>query len=783
MDFKLYTNALKAYEAENGDLRVRGTTSSTIVDMHGDEMTLAALRSMEETAKQNMTVFLNHNYNVPDDLFGSVTDATIVKRFDRETNQDVYDLDIDVRVVGEDENPLAMKTYRAIKRGVKLGLSIGARVEKVGKRKGEDGKESYVIDNVRLLEASVVGIPANQRSYLQSALKSLRSDIAHHAAAEDMDLVRAVEVEGQPAPERDALIASLQDLLADTTAFYLKAHGAHWNVIGEEFQQYHELFGEIYEDVQGAIDPTAELLRKLNAPALADINEIASRAQGEPVADDNDPESLAEAVYASNETVLDCIGRSISEAAKLNQQGILNFLAERQDMHQKWSWQLRASLAPDEVEPEPAETPEAPGDMPEVEDSLKAASKIEMGNYVSWKQVEGADGVGEVEQVVSDGEVTVPPSGDIVSSKPSDPAVLVRVWNPENGGYKPSNNFMGFNASQLTVVPDLDKGGKKPDATTVPGLEITNPDEEKKSMEDLEQKKTRVTVTVSTDGDSAAVAAQPAPEVAPEAAEEKAEETAPEAILASAEKDCTCAEGECTCEAEVSPAIATLQDFGAELVAEKAFEPTPASTPTTSPAPAPEPAPEPKPADEPKAPVADEDKSPRYKSGVSDQVLEGINGILADLTDEDRDAVLNGLGVQKDGEPEVEEAPISDTEVTLEVIQEAPAEVAVEAAPDEVAEDAAATSLEEVAAIAKSALDAALAAQQEVVSFKKELTELVADKAKVEGELAKALDVVGRMINVPMGRKHVAVETTKSTNGEKAPWLDPFIARLLDAQE
>jgi hypothetical protein len=63
------------------------------------------------------------------------------------------------------------------------------------------------------------------------------------------------------------------------------------------------------------------------------------------------------------------------------------------------------------------------------------------------------------------------------------------------------------------------------------------------------------------------------------------------------------------------------------------------------------------------------------------------------------------------------------------------------------------------------------------------MTELAAEKAKVEGELAKALDVVGRMINVPMGRKQVGVETTKSTNGEKAPWLDPFIARLLDAQE
>ena len=299
------------------------------------------------------------------------------------------------------------------------------------------------------------------------------------------------------------------------------------------------------------------------------------------------------------------------------------------------------------------------------------------------------------------------------------------------------------------------------------------------------EKKTRVTVTVSTDGDSTP-AAQPVPAVAeePEAEVAPEEEGAPEAIIASADKDCTCAEGECTCEAEVSPAIATLQDLGAELVTEKADAPsatTPATPAPITPAPAPAAEPVAEPAPNTEAPVADEDKSPRYKSGVSDQVLAGISGILADLTEEDRDAVLEGLGVQKDGEPEV--APISDTEVTLEVVQEAPAEVAPEAAEDVVAEDVAATSLEEVAAIAKSALDAAIAAQQEVLAVKSAMTELVADKAKVEGELARALDVVGRMINVPMGRKHVAVEATKSTNGEKAPWLDPFIARLLDAQE
>lgn len=588
MDFKLYTNALKAYTAENGDLHVVGTTSSTIRDLHGDEMTLSALKSMEETAKNNMTVFLNHNYNVPDDIFGSVTDARIVKRFDDETGAEVYDLDVDVRVVGEDENPLAMKTYRAIKRGVKLGLSIGARVDKVSKKKGNGGEDTYVIESVRLLETSVVGIPANQRSYLQNALKSLKQ-------AEQAGEIEVSEIE--------------------------------------------------------ALKPSEDV---------------------------------------------------------------------EKDAHK---------AAPDE---------------------------LTIGDYVNW-QIGEQLGYGEIDEIITRGRVELPNLEVGLEATPEDPVAIICVYAPHGEDWEETGVYVAVKFSALTrsnppaeAEEDEETEMSETEKDLVAGevVETTTADE----VIDAE-KKTRVTVTVSTEGD------KPADVAAPTAvAEEKEEGAAPEEVVASANSNDT-----------------------AEEIVEKAVEPTPAPSP--APAPAPEPAPAPKTVEEPKAPAADENQSPRYKSGVSDQVLVGINGILADLTDEDRDAVLAGLGVQKDGEPVVEEAPISDSEVTLEVVQEAPAEVAAEAASDVVAEDAAATSLEEVAAIAKSALDAAIAAQQEVVAVKSVVTELSAEKAKVEGELAKALDLVGRLINVPMGRKQVATNSEKSTNGEKAPWLDPFIARLLDAKE
>jgi starvation-inducible DNA-binding protein len=60
----------------------------------------------------------------------------------------------------------------------------------------------------------------------------------------------------------DELIKALKISFASEFSFYLKAQYFHWNVEGENFQQYHELFGGIYEEVYGSIDDFAENIRK-----------------------------------------------------------------------------------------------------------------------------------------------------------------------------------------------------------------------------------------------------------------------------------------------------------------------------------------------------------------------------------------------------------------------------------------------------------------------------------------------------------------------------------------
>jgi hypothetical protein len=122
---------------------------------------------------------------------------------------------------------------------------------------------------------------------------------------------------------------------------------------------------------------------------------------------------------------------------------------------------------------------------------------------------------------------------------------------------------------------------------------------------------------------------------------------------------------------------------------------------------------------------------------------------------------------------------VEPTEAPVEVAIETAEEPVVAASDDKTADTAA---IAEVAEIAKSALDAALAAQAEVAALKKSFTDVLAAKAKVELELEKTLDLVGRLIDVPVSH----VPAFKRATGEmatSAPWLSPYIQRVLETQE
>lgn len=126
---------------------------------------------------------------------------------------------------------------------------------------------------------------------------------------------------------------------------YFKTHSYHWNIEGIMFSQYHEFFGDLYEDLYGAIDPTAEELRALDAYAPMSLMELYQYKTLEE--DSSRPVLIMDMLSnltVANNIVIESLNKVFSLASAANNQGLANFIADRLDKHKKHAWQLRASM-------------------------------------------------------------------------------------------------------------------------------------------------------------------------------------------------------------------------------------------------------------------------------------------------------------------------------------------------------------------------------------------------------------------------------------------------------
>src|SRR5690349_954698 len=73
----------------------------------------------------------------------------------------------------------------------------------------------------------------------------------------------------------DKISASLNVLLADAFALYMKTKNFHWHVWGRQFRDYHLMLDEQSEAIFATTDQIAERVRKLGGTTLHSIGEIA----------------------------------------------------------------------------------------------------------------------------------------------------------------------------------------------------------------------------------------------------------------------------------------------------------------------------------------------------------------------------------------------------------------------------------------------------------------------------------------------------------------------------
>jgi starvation-inducible DNA-binding protein len=136
----------------------------------------------------------------------------------------------------------------------------------------------------------------------------------------------------------------LKTLLASNFAYYLKAQMFHWNVEGPDFGQLHKFFAKIYEDAYSAVDPIAEYIRTLEDYVPGSLERFNQLSQIPGQTKIPRARLMLEELLADTETMKNIVMRVFQAAQAEGREDIANFMAERQNSHGKYAWQLKSFL-------------------------------------------------------------------------------------------------------------------------------------------------------------------------------------------------------------------------------------------------------------------------------------------------------------------------------------------------------------------------------------------------------------------------------------------------------
>lgn len=364
--FKVFSHGMHVIKTADGEeapakKQIRVIASSSVKDRHGDTMTEHCVRSMAKQA-QGMTIFRNHQYRVPEDVFGTVQ-AARTKRLSAlqakqagflekgsTSSEDVLLLELDVNLF---ENATNLETYAAVEDGITLGVSIGANLTDYEEDPDSD-KQSWfpplIINDVDLLEASIVGIPANPLSWVEGATKSVlvqKGVLGTRATRKDLEnVLKAKEAPSQidtddtGFPKTDDVIADAEDALegdpetnADPPADDPAAEEpeepksfdgpeeivAHYQIKVEQGIMSRTDLDAVEDAIQGAIDfakanggsdvfegvSAKELTQQVfaNQPSSDEEENEPDEASGDPESDQEAPSSDPESADAGDEEV------------------------------------------------------------------------------------------------------------------------------------------------------------------------------------------------------------------------------------------------------------------------------------------------------------------------------------------------------------------------------------------------------------------------------------------------------------------------------------------------
>jgi starvation-inducible DNA-binding protein len=145
---------------------------------------------------------------------------------------------------------------------------------------------------------------------------------------------------------REAIVDSLNTLLADQSLLNMKTRNYHWNVVGPRFHDLHKFFETQYEELADMIDETAEVARQFGGTAAGTFDEFIklSRLNEQPgkIPDEN---GMLQNLLDDHETIIRALRGDIERAdEEYKAADAADFLTAILERHNKMAWMLRSTL-------------------------------------------------------------------------------------------------------------------------------------------------------------------------------------------------------------------------------------------------------------------------------------------------------------------------------------------------------------------------------------------------------------------------------------------------------
>ena len=145
----------------------------------------------------------------------------------------------------------------------------------------------------------------------------------------------------------EKLFKLLSDSQATLFALFQKTWNYHHNVVGTDFNQLHELFGEQYTEMFNEIDRLSEHMRYLNIRPVSRLERIVEVSAIEGPANANqeiDARGMVEQLLADNERLIEMLKDISEEAEKQRSYATANLAQDLMESHGKNVYKLRSYL-------------------------------------------------------------------------------------------------------------------------------------------------------------------------------------------------------------------------------------------------------------------------------------------------------------------------------------------------------------------------------------------------------------------------------------------------------